>query len=241
MRLTFILLLLANVAVLILFQMSGGRTPHAESAAGHEPFQADKVKIVAAPAPVSAVATAEPAAPTEILATPPIAPSKALAPPAPPAKPAQQCVEWNNLAEADLDRARQALQGLKLADKANFHKSEKTTGYWVYVPPRASLAEAQKKVGELKARGVADIFILQENTAWRYAISLGVFSTEAAAANYLAQLREKGVRSAVTGPRNKAGDAHAVSLRGLDAGAAAQIAKLAKDFADSDVRSVECR
>lgn len=240
MRLTFILLVLANVAVLILFQVAGGRTQHGESA-GHEPYQADKVKIVPPPAPVSAVASNEPQ-PVEAPAAPPVPPAppgKAAAPA--PAKPVGQCLEWQNLADADLDRARQALQGLKLADKASFRKSEKVTGYWVYVPPRASLADAQKKVGELKARGVGDIFILQENTAMRFAISLGVFSTEAAATNYLAQLREKGVRSAISGPRNRAGEGNVALLRGVDAGVAPQLAKLATEFSASEVHPVECR
>lgn len=248
MRIVFVILLAANFVVLALFQFSGGRGGGTESAASHAPYQADKVKVVVgAPlsASLSAAAEAEKApvsAVETVPATPSAAPANTAPPPVAPTKPvaSSQCLEWSNLADADLERARKSLQSLRLAEKAVFRKMEKTTGYWVYVPPRKSFAEAQKKAGELKVLGVADIFILQENTAWRHAISLGVFSTEEAAAKYLGQLRDKGVRSAVAGPRNRVAENNVAALKNLDAGAAQEITRLQKDFEGSDIRAVDC-
>lgn len=251
MRIVFVILLVANFVVLALFQFSGGRGGGTESAAGHVPYQADKVKVVVGeplPSPLPAAAEAEKAPVSAVDAAPaastaePVKPTPAPAvPPKPVVAGATQCLEWSNIADADLDRARNSLQSLKLAEKAVFRKMEKTTGYWVYVPPRKSFAEAQKKAGELKAIGVADIFILQENTAWRHAISLGVFSTEEAAAKYLSQLRDKGVRSAVAGSRNRAAENNVAALKNLDAGAAQEITRLQKDFEGSDIHTVDCR
>ncbi|MBS4095910.1 MAG: SPOR domain-containing protein [Sulfuricella sp.] len=242
----FVLLLAANLVALALFQFPGGRSGGAESTAGHVPFQAEKVKVVAAgvtSTPRSEVAEKLPESAVEPAPLPAPAPAKSSPPPMAPAKPvaALQCLEWINIADADLEQARKALQKLKLADQASFRKMEKTSGYWVYIPPRKTLADAQKKVNELKALGVADIFILQENTAWHYAISLGVFSTEEAAAKYLVQLREKGVKSAISGPRNRAAENHLAALKNLDSSAATEVAKLPKEFADSEIRSVACR
>ncbi len=249
MRTALIFLLAANIVALVLFQFSGGRSANVESALGHEPFQAEKVKVIAAaepaaPAPLEAEKKPVSAVETTPPSVQPVTPAKPAPPAVPPVKQGaatQQCMEWSNIADADLDRARTALQSLKLADKVLLRKMEKTTGYWVYIPQRKTLAEAQKKVSELKALGVEDTFILQENTAWRFAISLGVFSTEEAAAKYLAQLREKGVRTAVSGPRNRAAEGSIAVFRSLDVAAAAELTKALKDFAGSEIRSVDCR
>lgn len=246
MRTALIFLLAANIVALVLFQFSGGRSANVESAVGHEPYQAEKVKVIAAAEPVAPAPLEAEKKPVSAVETPPqpVTPAKPVPPTVPPVKQVsatQQCMEWSNIADADLERARKALQSLKLTDKVFLRKMEKTTGYWVYIPQRKTLADAQKKVSELKALGVEDTFILQENTAWRYAISLGVFSTEEAAAKYLAQLREKGVRTAVSGPRNRAAEGSIAVFRSLDVAAAAELTTALKDFAGSEIRSVDCR
>lgn len=245
MRTAFIFLLAANLVVLALFQFSGDRSRGAESTVGHEPYQADKVKVVAVDgSPALAVIPPETAKqPVSSVETSPLAlPEPAKVSPTRQVPSASlQCLEWSNIADADLERVRKVLLGLKLMDKAVVRKMEKTVGYWVYIPPRKFLADAQKKVGELKALGVGDISILQENTAWRYAISLGVFSTEEAANKYLAQLRDKGVRSALTGQRNRAAENSVVTLKNLDNQAVAEVLKLQKEFSGSEMRPQDCR
>ena len=42
---------------------------------------------------------------------------------------------------------------------------------------------------------------MRHNDQWRYAIALGEFKTDEAAINHLALLRQKDVRSALSGPR----------------------------------------
>ena len=68
--------------------------------------------------------------------------------------------------------------------------------YWVYIPPLANKAEAERKASELKRLKVPEFFVLQEPAAQRFAISLGLFSSQEAAEARLEELRGKGVRSA---------------------------------------------
>jgi hypothetical protein len=224
MKALFLTLLAVNALVFALFQAGGTRS--GEPMKEHEPYQSEQIRLL------SAVELKDRKAPI---------PEQEKSAPIPLVASSQQCLEWEGVAADDMERAKQSLQKLKLWDKATSRKLEKASGFWVYVPPRTSLAEAQKKVGELKSRGVGESFILQENGAWRYAISLGVFSTAEAAAKYLAQLREKGVRSAVAGPRTREMDASIFSLKNLDPATAAEVAKLKQTFPGSEVKTVECR
>lgn len=256
MKLIFFVLLALNVVVLALFQFGGTRA--GETMKGHESFQPEKVKLISE-AELKAMKASEP----KIPALPPVdaavLPDEKLKPagdvvkevvkahkpdkpvPQPVAAAPQRCAEWSNIAVSDLGRAKLALQQLKLWEKTSARKVEKSTGYWVYVPPRRSMADAQKKVEELKRLGVTDVFVLQESTPYKYAISLGVFSTEEAAVKYLAQLREKGVRSAESGARRRETDASVLTLKNLEPAMLAGVTKLQQDFAGSEIRTTDCR
>ena len=118
------------------------------------------------------------------------------------AKPAEPvCLAWRQLTVAEAD------QVTTLLDKrfADFKLSRKTVasesnGWWVYIPALPTRADADRKAGELRNLGVTDFFIVQEG-ATRHAISLGIFSSDKGAGERLAELKGKGVRSAVVGPR----------------------------------------
>jgi len=77
-----------------------------------------------------------------------------------------------------------------------------TAGYWVFIPPLRSQAAMERKVSELRDGGSTNTF-RSDPGRWRNAISLGVFRSEQGATRYLAQLRQKGVRSATVGEREQ--------------------------------------
>ena len=91
-------------------------------------------------------------------------------------------------------------------------------GFWVYIPPLANRRAAEKKVSELKSLGVTEYFIVQESGPNNLAISLGLFSTSEAAESYLANLRDKGVRSARFSERSNRPVAMSLELRGPGSG-----------------------
>lgn len=117
-------------------------------------------------------------------------------------KNAPACLAWNNMSSQDADRLQAMLSSKWSAFKVARHQLPVGAPYWVFVPPLANKAAAERKAGELKSLGVVDYFIVQESGANHLAISLGVFSTEQAAKDRLDVVRGQGVRSAQVGPRN---------------------------------------
>jgi len=72
---------------------------------------------------------------------------------------------------------------------------EEPPAFWVSINALANQAAADRKAGELKLLGVTDFHVMQAEGG-AFAISLGVFPTEAAAAEFLQGLNRKGVKSA---------------------------------------------
>lgn len=111
------------------------------------------------------------------------------------------CLIWAHLPVADADR----VNGLLASKFAAFRVTRQVmasagNGWWVYMPPLPNKADADKKAGELRQFGVTDYFIVPDGQS-RFAISLGVFSSEKGGRERLAELKEKGIRSARLTPR----------------------------------------
>lgn len=144
---------------------------------------------------------APPAKPPE--APPPAAEPENVPPPPPaPAPVASTCLRWEQLTA---DEARRLAS--QIGEKFATYKLVKHTvasegnGWWVFIPPLAGKAEAEKKAGELRQLGITDYFIMAEDGPSRFAISLGVFSSEKGGQDRLAELKAKGVKSARFSPR----------------------------------------
>jgi len=226
MRLFFLLLLAANAALFAWSRLS----PMADGASDAEParrqVQPEKIRVLQG----KELAGLTGAAPVP-------APAPALKPaPSPgPAGPAA-CIEWGGFALAEAPKAEQALATLALGARLSQRRSEETAGWWVFIPPQGSRAGAQKKVAELKALGVEEFFVLQDEGRMRWAISLGVFSSDEAARKRLEELRVRGVRSAQTGERDTPVSKVWLQLRGADAPLAAKFRETAQGFAGTEVR-----
>lgn len=227
MKWIFALLLVINLLFFAVMQF--GSSQSREPMRGHEPVKAEKIQLLDEPRK----------APEPALAMPEM-PGKQGETAAGGAK-AEICLEWGQFSGDELKRAAQALEKLQLGDKLAQHKAEKPGGYWVYVTPRKTLQEAQKKVDELKKMGVSETFIIREKSKWQYAVSLGIFSSEEAATKFLNQLREKGVKSAVSGPRSQEMDGAVFQIRDSSDIMTAQLTKLKLDFPGSELKAVECR
>ena len=156
--------------------------------------------------------------------------------PATRAQPALVCLEWGSFGADEAVRAAAALAQLGLGDKV----SQRETGdsYWVYIPPLKTKSEVDRKIADIKALGIGDSYVVQDNDQWKLAISLGIFKSEEAAANYLAQLRQKGVRTAVVGPRGVKGSMFVI--RDPGEAVAAKIAQLKADFPAAMLKAAAC-
>ncbi len=216
MRWLFALLLLANLALFGAMQLPQGKNG-SEPMAAHAPLHADKIRVVS-----DDEARRRPAPP----------------PPAPP----QTCWEWGPMPDDDLARAQAALKALQLDDSnVTVQRSQAKSGsYWVYVPPLKTRQEANRKVEELKNRGIAESFVIQDNGKWHFAVSLGIFSSEDAASKYLAQVRDQGVKSARSGPRGAEAVRDTLTVKAARENLEADLEKLKADFPGSELKPLAC-
>src|SRR6185369_9059497 len=135
---------------------------------------------------------------------------------------------WDRLSIGEADRLAAAMNG-RLADFRLVRRAVNGEGnaWWVYIPPLADKAEADKKAAELRGLGVTDFFPIQEGPN-RLAISLGVFSAEKGAQERLIDLKARGVRSARLSVRPGKEGLLRVEASGPAAGKPALVAAIAK-------------
>lgn len=215
MRLLFLILLLANAAAFGYIHYAEGRAG-ADAQNSLLQISPDKVKLLRPAAPLPAAGNGRGAA---------MQPQSSLV-----------CLEWGGFAAQDVVRAATALARFELGDKLS--QREGADSYQVYVPSLQTKTDADKKAAELKALGAGDLAVMRENDPSQFVISLGAFKTEEAANNYLAQLRQKGVRSALTRPRGAKTSIFVIRDPG-DA-IAASIAELKAEFPAAVLKAAAC-
>lgn len=132
---------------------------------------------------------------------------------APPAEPAIACLSWKSLSVETADRVLSEIR-TRFPDYkvSRLSTNGDSNGWWVHISSFADRASAHKKAAELPRLGVEDYFIVEDGD--RYAISLGVFSSEKGARDRLAALHTKGVQSARVGLRPDPAGTVGLELRG---------------------------
>ena len=115
---------------------------------------------------------------------------------------------------------------------------EDPAGWWVFMPPQPTRQGAVQKVGELKQLGVSEYFIVQEDPKLRFAISLGIFSTEEAARKRLEQLRGQGVKTALVGTRQTPVQKVYLQVKDVPEAMRSRLAELKEAFPAADLK--EC-
>ena len=150
------------------------------------------------------------------------------------------CLEWGSFGAIDLPRAQAALDALALGERVRRTEVGVLTSYWIYIPPLKSRSEMDKKMIDLKERGVADYSPMLEAGRWRYAISLGVYRNEDGAKKQLGLLRQKGVRSAQIGEREQRVTQTAFLVRDPTEAQSAKLASLKTEYPGSDLRALDC-
>jgi hypothetical protein len=193
-------------ANLLFYAFSQGFFGQIESADAHrlrQQLAPEKVKIIAQGASSAAQAETPADPPAESATTPEVTPPPVAEPPPervaePAAKVAEiTCSRWSALSAKDAERLA-TLIGKRFPDVklSRLPEAMDANGWWVFIPPSLDKAAADQKAAQLRAFGVSDYFIVQDPSANRFAISLGIFSSEKGAQERLADLKEKGVRSA---------------------------------------------
>ncbi len=133
-----------------------------------------------------------------------------------PAKAAQltlACAEWGPFNDAELTQARALLEPLALGKTVSTRKVEITAEHWVYIPPKANKAAAERALAELGRLNVSDAAIVSEAGQWQWSISLGVFRSRNAADSRFEEVRNKGVKTAVYRQRQQTVAGASIVLR----------------------------
>lgn len=166
---------------------------------------------------------------------------------APPPEPAPEdsaavlvaCTEIGNLAERDARRLDKLIEPLELGERVVKHEVtvQETTSHMVMIPPLGSKEAAELKAAELKELGVSSYFIMNDSSAAKWAISLGVFKSETAAQTLLAALNKQGVKGAKVVGRQSPSTRLAYRFRDIDAPTRARLEAIAAKFDDLDARS----
>lgn len=146
------------------------------------------------------------------------------------------CTEIGNFDVADARRFEAQVATLSLGERLTRRALPENVRHMVYMPPLSSREAADKKGAELRRLGIQDFFVIQDNSALQWGISLGVFKTEAAARQHLAVLNQKGVRSARVGAHHPAASRFVFQLRGLDAAAKESVSKIKQGFPRQELR-----
>ena len=226
MRLLFLLLLAANLALFAWWAYYAPSDVTADPEPQRRQLSPEKIRLLEGKELKALAAT-----------KPKPAPAAGAAPAA--AAAAGACIEWGGFAVAEAPKAEQALAPLALGARLSQRRSEETAGWWVFIPPQANRPAALKKTAELKALGIEEFFILQDEGKMRWAVSLGVFSSEDAAKKHLEVLRAKGVRSAQAGERDTQVAKIWFQVRGADAATQAKLKGLAQALPGTEIRDCQ--
>ncbi|MGH8714127.1 MAG: SPOR domain-containing protein, partial [Casimicrobiaceae bacterium] len=132
-----------------------------------------------------------------------------------------------------------SLEPLDLSRLMSQKKVEVIANYWVYLPPAANRAAADKRLAELKASGIRDVSVIDAGPQ-RNAISLGVFRGEDAARSRLASLQVQGLTNAKLEPRTQSVQQTVLVVRDPSAQAIARIKELQSEFPGSDTKIGSC-
>ena len=232
MRMLLLSLLFVNLGFFAYHHFPGGTD---EAAAQIDALQINPEKIV--PIAVEAVSSV---APVSVSNAPvPVAPAALSPVPAAITAP-PSCVEWGLFAGSEVARADAALVALGLPAGNTQRRITEVDGYWVHMAPLKTKGELDRKVGELKALGVAEFFVVQETGQWRNAVSLGLFKNEDAAKAELERLRERGVRSAMVTRRERFLKQVAFVVSDPTAATMIRLAELQKSFPAAEIKTGSC-
>lgn len=230
MKTLVFLLVLANLLFYAFSAGYFGRPDNPDAVRVEKQVLPERMRIVSrGEAPVTPAKVAEPVKPEVVAEAPKPEPALKVEESAP------VCLAWEHLPPVDAERVASVLSS-KFAEFKVVRRVEagEGNGWGVFVPPLAGKADAERKATELRQLGVTDYFIVQDGPI-RHAISLGVFSSEKGAQERLAELKEKGVRSARVMPRPGKDSTVNVQATGPASARDALLAAIGKALPKTDV------
>ncbi|HEU0203476.1 MAG TPA: hypothetical protein VFR86_23955 [Burkholderiaceae bacterium] len=225
MKLTFMLLVLANLVVFAWQQGVFGDLPEAGREPGRVARQIEPERIrVLEPREVAALKerakeqkardaagkTAAPAATAEVTAA--------------------ACVEFGDFAGEAAARARKRLDALNIANRLAELSVELPGWYMVFIPPKPTRAAVEVRAEELRRAGVKELLVIADNSPMRFGISLGSFRDQEVALKHLEDLRSRGIKDARMTDKPSTVAATRFQIKDVDADLARQLTAVHREF-----------
>lgn len=236
MKFLFWALLAANAALFAYGQGYLGKVGGGE----REP-QRLKTQLASERMVLMSAAEARAAAETAEAAATEAAPAAPEAPPEPAPVPVATiaCTQAGSFAAGDARRFENRIARLGFGERQSriTVPYQEITSHLVYLPPNGGKEGADKRVADLKEKGVSNFFVMQGEGPMKWAVSLGVFKTEAAAQSLIASLGKQGVRGARVLPRGPQTTRAAWQFRDLTEEERKRVAGIADDFTGVQVRA----
>lgn len=211
MRIVLVLLLLANLTLFAYTRLDSGG---GEGMLLQDQVQPDKIKLLT-PQQVAALGPAKVAALADV------------------------CVEWGPFSESERARALLDLEPLALGRLLSQKRVEFENGYWVNMGPFASRAGADTRMADMRRQGVRDIAVTEVGKG-QFAVSFGVFRTEAAAIAHAEELARLGVKLAKVEPRQQAISQMALVVRDPQQPVVARLKELQAQYPGSEIKVGGC-
>lgn len=221
----FVLLLLNLLALAAGMGWLGSSSPRGEPERLTNQLNPQLIRLIDPRADEARVASVTDPAPTPTPRIPPnetVAPSAPVTAPPPPSQPsvpeaapllpppvsppmpapdrwagaAMVCSAIGGLSEALAAQIERIAQETGAPVETTRIRTESSSGWWVRIPPAASRQAADQRAQQLRELGVTDLFVVRETGPDQHTISLGLFRTEAAARQHLADLQRLRVNGA---------------------------------------------
>ncbi len=148
------------------------------------------------------------------------------------------CLRWSGFSTTQANTARNRIKALGL--NASESGGAENAKVWVYIPPLDSQDEARKRAKQVAEFGVDDYFVVNNGSKWQNAISLGLFSTREAAERRVAELRAKGVRSAIIRDKDDTLKPVTFILRNISEENRQKLVKAGSPFRGVELRETSC-
>lgn len=152
---------------------------------------------------------------------------------------ANVCVEWGPLGDADRAKALADLEPLALGKLLSQRRVETPMAFWAYLPPSANRVAAERRVAEVRARGVGDVAIVDSGPQ-RFALSLGAFRTEEAAQDRVKDLAARGFAGAKAEARQQVVTQTMLVIRDPQAPVVARVRELVLAYPGSEAKVGSC-
>lgn len=140
------------------------------------------------------------------------------------------CVEFGDFASAQRAQLQPRLDALLPSARQQAQTVELPGWYLVYLPPAANRAEAERNAARLQAQGLRDVAVIGDASPLRFGVALGAFRSRDLATRHLADLHQRGVKTARVADRPSALTGTRFVLRDVDAPTGAALLALAREF-----------